>query len=74
MPKGDKTWRQLAFAFYAVAHNDFELFEALPQEQKDSEVGRLCQQYMRNKDSQLLDQAGYLLTGTKEWYVYIGRC
>lgn len=73
MKKGDKDWRKLAFAFYALAHNDRKDFDELEQSLKDTEAGRLCSEYIKSKDSRLLDKAGYLLTGTKQWYVYLGR-
>ena len=73
MEKGSKDWRKLAFAFYSLAHNDSRDFEALEQRLKDTEVGRLCAEYIESRDHQLIEQAGYLLTGTKQWYVYLGR-
>lgn len=70
----DKNWRELAFAVYALAHNDAKLFHALSPEQKDSEVGKLCQRYLETRDHDLIDKAGRLLTGgSKHWYTYIGR-
>jgi hypothetical protein len=73
MEKGDKDWRKLAFAFYSLAHNDPKDFHALEPRLKNTEVGRLCSQYIQSKDHKLIEQAGYLLTGTKHWYVYLGR-
>ncbi len=74
MPEHTKEWRQLAHAFYALAHGDAKLFHALPQALKDTEVGRLCQQIAENRDSDLIDKAGRMLTGgSRDWYTYIGR-
>lgn len=73
MEKGDKEWRKLAFAFYSLAHNDPKDFNALEPGLKETEVGRLCSEYIQSKDRQLIEKAGYLLTGTKHWYLYLGR-
>ena len=73
MEKGDPDWRKLAIAFYALAHQDPQPYHALEPYLKDTEVGRLCARYLDSQDHQLLDQAGYLLTGTRQWYVYLGR-
>jgi hypothetical protein len=71
--KGDKDWRKLASAFYSLAHNDPREFNALEPRLKDTEAGRLCSEYMRTKDHEFIEKAGYLLTGTKQWYVYLGQ-
>jgi hypothetical protein len=71
--KGDKDWRKLAFAFYALAHNDASEFNALEPRLKNTDVGKLCSEYNQSRDHELIERAGYLLTGTKHWYVYIGR-
>jgi hypothetical protein len=71
--KGDKDWRKLALAFYSLAHNDAKDFKALEPELKNTEVGRLCSEYLQTGDYQIIEQAGYLLTGTREWYIYLGR-
>ena len=73
MPEHTKAWKQLAMAFYDLAHGDFKRFEALPSSLKEGEVGQICQQYMMSRESGLLDRAGKLLTGSKDWYVYLGR-
>jgi len=73
MEKGDKEWRKLAFAFYSLAHNDFKDFSALEPELKITEAGRLCSEYIKTKNHDLIEKAGYLLTDTKQWYVYLGR-
>lgn len=74
MEKGDDDWRKLTSAFYSLAHNDPREFNALEPRLKDTKVGRLCTDYIRTKDHEFIEKAGYLLTGTKQWYVYIGRC
>jgi len=73
METGDKDWWELAYAFYSLAHNDPKDFNALEPRLKNTEIGRLCSEYIRSKDHQFIDKAGYLLTGTKQWYVYLGR-
>ncbi len=69
----DKDWKKLAYAFYALAHNDQKAFDELEPRLKNTPVGKLCSEYIRSRDHQLIEQAGYLLTGTKQWYVYLGR-
>jgi len=73
MEKFDPDWRRLAFAFYSLAHNHPEDFNALEAELQDTEAGRLCAEYIRTGDADLLEQAGYLLTGTYQWYIYLGK-
>jgi hypothetical protein len=74
MEKGDKDWRKLTSAFYSLAHGDPKEFNALEPRLKNTGVGRLCSEYIQTRDRQFIEDAGYLLTGTKQWYVYIGRC
>jgi len=66
------SWRKLANAFYALAHNDESEWRSLPSELKDSDVGILCEAYLKTYDSSLINQAGELLAG-KHWYVALGR-
>ena len=73
MEKFDPDWRRLAFAFYSLAHNDPRDFQALEPELQDTEAGRLCAEYIRTGEAELLEQAGTLLTGTHQWYIYLGR-
>lgn len=73
MDKGDNEWRRLAFAFYALAHNDFKHFNDLEPELQQTEIGQLCLEYIKTRDFQLVERAGYLLTGSKDWYTYLGR-
>jgi len=67
-------WRLLAGAFYALAHSVDAEFLALPEALRDHPIGQLCAEYMQTGDRELLEKAGYALTHTKEWYVYLGRC
>jgi len=67
-----RSWKKLANAFYALAHNDDKAWQKLPQELKNSDVGVLCEAYLETKDSDLIHQAGELLAG-KHWYVALGR-
>lgn len=69
----EKEWRDLAAAFYDLAHNDFRKFEALPLSLKDHPAGRLCAKYIETGDHEFIEKAGRELTGTDEWYVYLGR-
>jgi len=73
MEKGDKNWKKLAFAFFSLAHNDQRDFDALDPGLKNTEIGKLCSEYIHTKNIKFIEQAGYLLTGTREWYVYLGR-
>lgn len=68
-----KEWWSLAGAFYCLAHNDFKKFNALPEKLKKHPVGILCSEYMETRDHALVDRAGYILTHSHHWYVYLGR-
>ncbi|MGN6828826.1 hypothetical protein [Paucibacter sp. M5-1] len=65
-------WKQLAAAFYGLAHNDPELWNALPVELRQTDVGLLCEAYLRSRDWTHIDQAGKLLAGP-DWYTALGR-
>ena len=67
-----KSWRMLANAFYSVAHNDFNAWIALPIELKQTDVGIICEEYLRTKNEELIENAGCLLAG-ENWYVALGR-
>ncbi len=69
----ESDWRSLAAAFYALAHSDLKKFEALPDSLKNHPIGKLCSGYIESRDHAYIEQAGKELTGTKEWYVYLGR-
>ena len=69
----EQDWRALSRAFYSVAHNDFKEFEALPEALKLHQVGRLCTEYIKTRDRELVEEAGRALTFTKNWYTYLGR-
>lgn len=73
MERGDADWRRLALAFFALAHGEARDFYALEAALQETEVGRLCAEYLRTGEAGLLERAGYLLTGTEEWSVYLGR-
>lgn len=74
-PSGDQTqdWNALATAFFALAHGSRSEYDALPDVLRDSQVGKLCGLYLENRDPELLDKAGLLLTGSRDWYTYLGR-
>jgi len=69
----EKDWRSLASAFYALAHSDTKPFDALPGRLKLHPIGRICTRFIESGDHKYIDEAGYALTHTKEWYVYLGR-
>lgn len=60
-------------AFFALAHGSRSEFEALPEPLRESPAGRLCGLYLENGDPDLLEQAGLLLTGSRDWYTCLGR-
>ncbi len=72
MDSSDKNWRPLSQAFYCLAHNDFGPFNTLSDDIKNTEVGKICQEYIRTRNSELIDKAGKLLAGDC-WYVALGR-
>lgn len=67
-----KTWHKLASAFYNLAHNDFDLWEDLPDELKQTDVGLICEKYIQTRGSTLIEKAGCLLAG-EHWYLALGR-
>jgi hypothetical protein len=66
-------WFSLLAAFYALAHSDQGPFHALPLKLRTHPAGELCRLFIDTGDSDLLNEAGLMLTGTENWYVYIGR-
>ena len=66
-------WFQLARAFYDLAHGDSKKFSVLSSDIVDHPVARLCHRYMESGNRDLLDEAGRILTGSRQWYVYLGR-
>ena len=71
MPESE--WKSLAGAFYDLAHNDFRSFQELPDSLKECAIGRLCSQYVETGNHEYVEQAGMEITGSKDWYVYLGR-
>lgn len=63
----------MASAFLALAHGSREEYDALSESLKKSPAGELCRLYLENRDPGLLDQAGLILTGSRDWYTYLGR-
>ena len=47
-------------AFYSLAYNTLREFNALEPRLKDTEAGRLCSGYIRTKDHEFIEKAGYL--------------
>ena len=66
-------WNKFALAFYELAHHDFDRFDQLPPDLKKHQVGVLCSKFIKTADNDFLDQAGHLLTGSRDWYTYLGR-
>lgn len=66
-------WTTLALAFYALANGSRIEYDRLSAPLRESPVGKLCAQYLETGDHRLLDQAGVLLTGSGDWYTYLGR-
>lgn len=66
-------WRALAAAFYELAHGDFRKFGELPGSLRECSAGRLCSRFMETGDHEFVEQAGRKITGTGDWYVYLGR-
>jgi len=62
---GNPGWRELASAFYALVRGDECEFYALGAWLKDTGVGVRCQAYRLTADHRCLEEAGYLLTGTR---------
>lgn len=67
-----KSWRKLANAFYCLAHNDFDAWMVLPKKLKQTDVGLICEQYLKTRNEGLVEKAGILLAG-HHWYVALGR-
>lgn len=72
-PEQCEEWKALAAAFFALAHGSRAEYDALPAVLRNGRVGRLCGLYLEHNDPELLDQAGILLTGSRDWYTYLGR-
>lgn len=66
-------WWSLAAAFYHLAHNDWKRFDSLPDGLKATEAGKLCSLYRHTGEFEFLDRAGRVITGSRSWYVYLGR-
>ncbi len=66
-------WTTLALAFYALANGSRTEYDRLSAPLREGVVGKLCAQYLETGDHHLLDQAGVLLTGSGDWYTYLGR-
>jgi hypothetical protein len=69
-----EAWYSLAAGFYALAHSDRRAFDALPPDLKEHPAGQLCCSFLETNNRAFLDRAGLMLCGTKDWYVYLGRC
>ncbi|MFO7627646.1 MAG: hypothetical protein R6V62_10330 [Candidatus Fermentibacteraceae bacterium] len=72
-PEPCEGWKALASAFFALAHGSRAEYDALPVVLRESQVGKLCGLYLENRDPDLLDQAGLILTGSRDWYTFLGR-
>jgi hypothetical protein len=65
-------WVKLATAFYSLAHNDEKLWRELPASLCETDVGMICEEYLKTQDSKLIDKAGELLAGP-QWFAALGR-
>jgi hypothetical protein len=66
-------WYALARAFFAIAHGSRREFDELPGHLRENSVGVLCARYLENRDHSFLEQAGLALTGSRNWYTFLGR-
>ncbi len=66
-------WTELALAFYAVAHGSRTEFDSLPATLRECPVGILCERCLESSGSTLLDETGFALTGSRDWYTFLGR-
>ncbi len=66
-------WTSLALALFALAHGSRREFDGLPEGLKGHPAGQLCAAYIEGGDDNLLDQAGFMLTNSRQWYTYLGR-
>jgi hypothetical protein len=65
-------WIKLATAFYSLAHNDERLWRDLPAFLRETDVGTICEEYLKSRDDQLINKAGELLAGN-QWFTALGR-
>lgn len=64
--------RVLARAFYDLVHDDASSWDALPERLRQTEVGRLGDEYRVSRNPECREQAGCLLAGPN-WYTALGR-
>ncbi len=69
----EKDWRNLAKAFFSLAHSDSVPFLDLQKDLRDHPIGQLCNKYLETKDYKYIKKAGKELTGTSNWYVYLAK-
>jgi hypothetical protein len=70
--ENNQQWVKLATAFYSLAHNDEKLWKELPACLCETDVGLICEEYLKTQNSKLIDKAGELLAGP-QWYAALGR-
>ncbi len=70
--ENSQAWNRLALAFYSLAHGDEKLWRELSTDLAESDVGRLCNEYVITRDNKLLQRAGELLAGPN-WFAALGR-
>lgn len=66
-------FRKMCGAFYAAAHNDFSLYETLPDHLKKTEAGQKIAALNTDNSAEARNRVGIYLTGSEQWYTYIGR-
>nr|WP_315474155.1 hypothetical protein [uncultured Rhodoferax sp.] len=70
--ENSQQWIKLAMAFYSLAHNDERLWRELPAFLRETDVGMICEEYLKSRDDQLIQKAGELLAGN-QWFTALGR-
>lgn len=70
--ENNQQWIKLATAFYSLAHNDEKLWRELPAFLRETDVGLICEEYLKSRDAQLINKAGEMLAGT-QWFAALGR-
>lgn len=68
----NQQWAKLATAFFSLAHNDERLWRELPAFLRETDVGTVCEEYLKSRDEQLINKAGELLAGN-QWFAALGR-
>ncbi|MDP8078936.1 hypothetical protein [Phocoenobacter skyensis] len=65
-------WYDLALAVYALSRSDTSSWKELSDDLQNTDVGKLCQRYLKTRDYKHIDMAGQLMIG-KHWEIAFGR-